>query len=375
MKSENFNIGVTARRVLVAPLDWGLGHATRCIPIIYALLEEGFEVIIAADGLIKILLKNEFPDVVFTELKGYNIRYSNTGLWLLLKLMLQFPKLLLSIYSEHRWLKKLIRKYKIDAVISDNRLGLYHTTIPCIYITHQLKIKTGNSFTAWLVQKIHYFFINKYAACWVPDNEFENDLAGDLSHPQKMPVVPVKYLGPLSRFKKITIEKKYDLMFILSGPEPQRTIFEKMVLEELKTFEGKTLLVRGLPYNEPNDEPVLNDEKKIAIIDHLSSGALNKAIQQSGIIISRSGYTTIMDLIKLQQKAILVPTPGQTEQEYLAAYLMQKKIFYSVLQNNFSLQQALQKATAFSFTNFRLPQYEYKTIVKEFATQVKQADN
>jgi len=365
MKFEKINIQEGGKRALVAPLDWGLGHATRCIPIIYNLRQQGFEVIVAADGPVKILLKKEIPDVVFTELKGYKIRYSSSGAWLMLSIFMQLPKLLWCIYKEHQWLKKIITVYKIDMVISDNRLGLYHTSIPCFYITHQLKIKTGNRFTEWLAQKIHYYFINKYTACWVPDNETTNDLAGELSHPKVLPHTPVKYLGPLSRFEKITVEKKYDLLVILSGPEPQRTIFEDLMIAALKTFAGTAMLVRGLPGSAENDDINSISNSRVTPVDHLSATALNQVIQQSKMIISRSGYTTIMDLVKLQQKAILVPTPGQTEQEYLAAYLMEKKIFYCVSQKDFSLEHALQQAAEFSFTDVVITPDSYAAIIRD----------
>jgi uncharacterized protein (TIGR00661 family) len=357
--------------VLIAPLDWGLGHATRCIPIIYALAELNFEVIIAADGPTKNLLQNEFKNVVFTQINGYNVEYSKSKSWLAIKLFLQFPKLLWVAFKEHFWLDKIIKQYKIDAVISDNRLGLYSSKVPCIYITHQLQIKTGNSFTELLAQKIHYFFINKYSTCWVPDTASENNLAGELSHPKKLPKTPLKYLGPLSRFEKIAVEKKYDLLILLSGPEPQRTIFENLLLQELKSYTGKVAMVKGLPKNSVEEEFVYDDENKITVANHLSATSLNKAIQQSEMVICRSGYTSIMDLIKLQQKAILVATPGQTEQEYLAAYLMERKIFLSVPQNNFSLTGALQKASGFYFTNTFIYPDDYKKIVQEFAQQLK----
>jgi uncharacterized protein (TIGR00661 family) len=371
MKFENINIGAKKKRVLVAPLDWGLGHATRCIPIIYALNEQNFEVIIAARGAVKNLLEKEFKNVVFTQIKGYNIKYSTSKFWLPLKLLLQFPKLLWVVFKEHFWLDKTIAEYKIDALISDNRLGLYSSKVPCIYITHQLQIKTGNSFTELLAQKIHYYFINKYTACWVPDTAAENNLAGELSHPKKLPKIPVEYLGPLSRFEKTTDEKKYDLLILLSGPEPQRTIFEKLLLQELKSYTGKVAMVKGLPKNSVEEEFVYDDENKITVANHLSATSLSKAIQQSEIVICRSGYTSIMDLIKLQQKAILVTTPGQTEQEYLAAYLMEKKIFLSIPQNNFSLAGALQKASGFTFTNAFIYPDDYKKTVQEFAKQLK----
>ena len=351
MKFENINIKNDRKRVLVAPLDWGLGHATRCIPIIYALIKLKFEVIIAADGYTRELLKKEFPNVVFTQLRGYNIRYSSHKIWFPVTLVVQFPKLLYCIYYERVWLKKIIAAHHISAVISDNRPGLYHSKIPCIYITHQLKIKTGNRFTEWLAQKAHYFFINKYKACWVPDNQSANNLAGELSHPKILPKIPVKYIGPLSRFEKITVEKKYDLLIILSGPEPQRTIFEELLMKELKGFSGTAFLVRGLPGNVEKEGLVFNGENKISIINHLSAGELSTVIQQSDMVISRSGYTTVMDLVKLHQKAILVPTPGQTEQEYLAENLMMKKMFFSIPQNSFSLNEALVASKSFPFIN------------------------
>ena len=211
IKVENFNIPEHKLRVLLAPLDWGLGHATRCIPIISALIQQNCIVIVAAEGQIKTLLYNEFPDVQFIELKGYRIQYSRYRLWMPVKLLLQLPKILYRIYAENRWLKKAIKENSISAVISDNRMGLFHKKIPCVYITHQLTIKTGNRFTENIAQKIHYHFINKFGACWVPDAKGNVNLAGVLSHPVLLPKTQVTYLGPLSRFEKKETESKYDL--------------------------------------------------------------------------------------------------------------------------------------------------------------------
>jgi uncharacterized protein (TIGR00661 family) len=370
MKFGKINIRTDKKTVLIAPLDWGLGHATRCIPIIYELLQLNCEVIIAAEGRIKKLLQKEFPGLIFIHFRGYNISYSKSGLLLPLKLTLQIPKIMWRIYTEQQQLKLLVKEYKIDAVISDNRLGLYHSNITSVYITHQLKIKTGNSITEWILQKIHYFFINRYTVCWVPDTNWDNNVAGELSHPKQLPKTAVKYLGLLSRFNKIEVEKKYNILAIISGPEPQRTIFEQLLMQELKTFSGSVALVRGLPENAENEGLAFDTESKITIANHLSADELNKTIQQADLVISRSGYTTIMDLIKLQQKAILIPTPGQTEQEYLAEYLMKKNIFFRILQRNFSLTKALQKVADFSFTKVCIKQDEYKEVIKEFAQQL-----
>ncbi|MGF2411193.1 MAG: glycosyltransferase, partial [Ferruginibacter sp.] len=198
-----------------------------------------------------------------------------------------------------------------------------------------------------------------------------NNIAGALSHPEILPAAPVKYIGPLSRFEKIPVEKKYDLLIILSGPEPQRTIFETLLIKELKTFNGTGLLVRGLPGNTETDALVFNDENKIPVYNHLTAAELNKAIQQADMVISRSGYTTVMDLVKLQQKAILVATPGQTEQEYVAEYLMKQNMFFSVAQKDFSLSEALQKSAGFYFTTLPVLQDQYKNVIKEFTQHLR----
>lgn len=360
MDAENFNKFGYKKRVLVAPLDWGLGHATRCIPIIQELILQNCEVIIAAAGPTKTLLQQEFPQNKFLHLKGYGVRYSHKKLWLPFTLLLQIPKLLNCIHYEHRWLGKAIKEYAINAVISDNRLGLYHPSVPCIYITHQLNIKTGNRLTQWFLQIIHYNYINKYSGCWVPDTKEDNNLAGALSQPRHMPRVTVQYLGPFSRFVKMNLEIRYDLTVILSGPEPQRSVLEKLVMESLRLFEGKCLLVRGLPDNSTMQQP---NNASVEIHDHLSALELNKAIQQSRLIISRSGYTTLMDLVCLQQRAALIPTPGQTEQEYLASHLDNKGIFPCLKQNEFSLQGILNKTSEFPFLFPGVNREAYKSVI------------
>jgi uncharacterized protein (TIGR00661 family) len=371
MNGENFNISQRRPRILVAPLEWGLGHATRCVPIINELLQLNCEVLIAAEKDAAALLKKEFPQLIFLPLRGYRMKYSRKEIWLPLKLLVQLPKIVYSIYNEHRWLKKIVKEHNIDAVLSDNRFGLYHASVPCIYITHQLTIETGNRLSKWLAQKLHYHFINRYTSCWVPDAAGTVNLAGKLSHPTKMPAVPVEYLGSLSRFEKIAAAKKYELLICLSGPEPQRTIFEELLLHELKEYTGKVLFIRGLPDSDVGKK---NETASIETVNHLSAAELNMAIEQAELVISRSGYTTIMDLVKLRQKAILVPTPGQKEQEYLAATLMQQKIFYCVEQESFSLATTLKEAAVFPFQYPGINDVAYKNIIGAFICSLSKND-
>ena len=312
-------------------------------------------------------IKKEFPGIVILRVNNYKIQYSRTGRSLWFKLLLQFPKVVHSVWAENTWLKKIINQYQVDAVFADNRFGFYSTRIPCIYITHQLQIKTGNLISDTIVRKIHYHFIKKYTFCWVPDFK-ENGLAGKLSHPAKIPS-NVVYVGPLSRFEKINnLPKVYSLLVALSGPEPQRSIFEKMILRQLQTFRKKVLLVRGLP---SEDQQLQGSVESIEIVNHLSAAQLNIAFQQSEIIISRSGYSTIMDLVKLGRNAILVPTPGQTEQEYLASYLMEQKYFYSVKQQNFSLETSIEQSASFPFITLPSPGENYKKMINDFVLTLK----
>ncbi len=363
-----FNISAPQKRVLIAPLDWGLGHATRCIPLIQSLAANGCEVLIAASGHIASLLQQEFPNMTVIPLKGYQISYTRRKFWLPLHLLGQLPQLIRTVYREHQWLKKTVQQYNIDAVISDNRLGLWHKNLPCVYITHQLAIQTGTRFFNWLAQKMHYWFINRYQACWVPDAAQTPNLAGILSHPKRLPQVPMHYLGPLSRMeKKEAPAVLYDLVLLLSGPEPQRSIFEKILLQQLITHPCKALLVRGLP---GNDGPMPPLPPHVTAVNHLPAAELGQALQQTEWVICRSGYTTVMDLVRLGKKAILVPTPGQTEQEYLGRYLQQQGLFYSVPQHLFNLPTDLENVKAYSPASVVLETDTYQKILAQWVQNI-----
>ncbi|MEO6868175.1 MAG: glycosyltransferase [Ginsengibacter sp.] len=367
MEYKISNQGVRFLRVLVAPLDWGLGHATRCIPIIKELIRLDCTVLIAGDGPIIDLLKKEFPSSVFLRCKGYKITYSRNKRWMMLKIFFQLPRILSAICREHYWLKKVINDHSIDAIISDNRLGMFAPKIPSIYITHQLFIRTGNPFTEKIAQKIHYYFIKKYKACWVPDNE-NTGLAGMLSHPEKRPG-NILFIGPLSRLNSAQLcDPVYDVLILLSGPEPQRTIFENQILAQLETFPGRALFARGLPFEKKHVEV---DNQSVKVLNHVSAEELNIVMAQSKLVIARCGYTTIMDLAALRKTAILVPTPGQTEQEYLAEYLMEKKYFLAVPQEEFSLTEFLKKNADFKYVPIDISFNEYKKTISQFVLSLK----
>jgi uncharacterized protein (TIGR00661 family) len=361
--SDKINI-----KILVAPLDWGLGHATRCIPIITQLLQLGCKVIIATEGAQEKLLKTEFPNLVFVRLRGYQIRYSANKRFFPLKIILQLPKIFRAIKMENRWLRAFIRQTPVDAVISDNRYGLYHAGVPCVFITHQLLIKAPFSVAEKLMQRLNYSLIEKFSKCWVPDYPGLVNLAGLLSHPAKFPAVKVEYLGGLSRLNKtIDCKKEFDLLVILSGPEPQRSLLEKKLTSELRSFEGTVLLVRGLPANNE----ITTSEKNIIVRNHLPARELEEAVCKSELVISRSGYTTVMDICKLQKKAVLIPTPGQTEQEYLAYHLEKQGWCIAMQQDDFSLPKLLERVKHFEYKLPQLDMDAYKDVVTQFVRDLK----
>lgn len=320
------------KRILVAPLNWGLGHATRCIPIINALIAQNYEPIIASDGIALKLLKKEFPNLEAITLPSYKVTYSKKAKHFKLKLLKDSPKMLKAIKAEKEQIKNLLKATQIDGIISDNRLGVYSKKVPSVFISHQLNVLSGS--TTWLSSKMHQHIIKKFDECWIPDLEDEPNLSGKLGHLEQ-PIIPMKYLGVVSRFNKLNIEKVYDLMVLLSGPEPQRSMLEEYLLEELINYNGKVLFVKGNVESKQN----IVIKNNITIINFMQTKELETAINQSDIILSRSGYTTVLDLAKLEKKAFFIPTPGQFEQEYLAERLDEKGIIPYCSQDKFTINQ------------------------------------
>lgn len=320
------------KRILVAPLNWGLGHATRCIPIIKALISNGFEPIIASDGEALALLEKEFPELLFNELPSYKIRYSKQKVFFKLKLLKNTPRILKAIKDEKKATENLLKSHGIIGIISDNRLGVYNKKIPSIIITHQLNVLSGH--TTWFSTLLHEEFIKHFDMCWVPDFECENNLSGLLSHGHKSET-PIKYIGPLSRFFKKEVDMVNKLLVILSGPEPQRTLLGEKLLEALKNYKEKIIFVNGLIEVSQTVQVVGN----ITLYNFMTSEELERTINESDVIISRSGYTTVMDLAKLGKKAFFIPTPGQYEQEYLAKRLSDLNIAPYCSQDDFTIEK------------------------------------
>ena len=334
--------------IFLSPLDWGLGHATRCIPLIRELQQQNITVIVGASSNIAHVIQSEFPEIKIIPFSGYDIKYSKNSRFFLFFILLQLPKILFAAWKENRQLKKIVVDYQINAIISDNRLGCYHKKIPSVFITHQLQILTGNQLLDKLAMKANYFFINRFTECWVPDVSGEKNLAGLLSHPKKLPKVPVKYIGNLSRLNLQNSPITIPLTILISGPEPQRTIFEELMVKQSEEFDMPVFIIRGLP---ESNKTLTTSNKNLQYRNHLAAAELSLILQQSEMIIARSGYSTVMDLLTLQKKGILIPTPGQTEQEYLAKKLSEERLFFSVSQHEFNFKKNLEAVASFQFQN------------------------
>ena len=311
----------------------------------------------------------EFPQLVYVHLTGYNLNYGKKRWGTIVRIILQTPKILIKINNENTWLNIFLKSQMVNLIISDNRFGFYAPGIPSVFITHQLYIKTGlGSLANRLVQWMNYRRIKKFSTCWVPDQQGERSLAGELSNPAKMPVIPTQYIGSLSRFNSCQSSvNNIDVLIILSGPEPQRTILEKLVLGELKLLPGKIVLVRGLPKESSN----IKEENNCTIYNHAPGSLLNQLICDSEFVVSRSGYTTVMDLMKLGKKSVLVPTPGQAEQEYLAKHLHKQQLAFTVPQTRFSLTKVLAEAKAFSYRQPALVMDDYKEVLRSMVEKIR----
>jgi hypothetical protein len=328
--------------------------------------------VLAADGAALALLQREFPHLETHTLPPYNIRYAKSGgLRLAFVLLFQLPNILKAIIAEFFWLKKFLRTNEIDIIISDNRFGLFNRQRKCIFLTHQIEIQTPFPFTTKCVNWVNHFFLNQFDAIWIPDFETSPNLSGQLSHGNfpKSILQKIRYITPLSRFSKNTnkkIEKPdFDLTVILSGIEPQRTILENKILSQLqenfKLF-NKILFIRGS--KSINKNILKNKCENIEFHDIATTRDLEGWLRASRVVLCRSGYSTIMDLAALGVRAVLVPTPGQTEQEYLAQHLANAQFFTFQQQDELNILKTLDEKTLLSgIPNWLAPNHEYLALI------------
>jgi UDP:flavonoid glycosyltransferase YjiC (YdhE family) len=348
-----------SRKVVIAPLDWGLGHATRIIPIIRYLIDSGRLVTVAATPAGIGVIRPEFPDLEYLTIPGYRMDYPRKGTLFLFHMIRRLPRIISSMLKEYLWLRKAQRLHRWDLIISDNRYGFRHPHVLSVFITHQINIRTEISSVAdRLVKKINLALIRRFNECWIPDEAAWPGLAGTLSHGGIPP--RARYIGPLSRLTPLSDLQRSGLLIMLSGPEPQRTLLESRILTALNNYAGTVTLVRGLPV--ATDLPSVRDGQ--IILNHLPAETLGRCMAGAALVICRAGYSSVMDLVCTGTPAVLIPTPGQTEQEYLARHLEAHGFFPYMDQADFTIDTALIRAETF---NFRPKMPDFQTYLRELS--------
>jgi spore coat polysaccharide biosynthesis predicted glycosyltransferase SpsG len=331
--------------ILICPLEWGLGHAARMIPLAGELNARGYSIIIGSGEEHLELFRKEFPGIKCILFTGFKTTYSRL-LPQYIHIMFKLPSLLYHSVKEHYVLKKIIRENDIDIVISDNRFGLWNRDIVSVYVTHMPRIPFPKLFRPLEFTGVlfHKAVIRKYSLCFIPDMPGKVNLSGRLSHDVHLPG-NVIYTGILSRFmqEKETIESKQNhekhVTIILSGPEPQRTMLRERLTELFRGHPGSYIFLEGKPLLTTQEKPVSGN---MLFYNHLPSNLMKHLVKESSSIICRSGYSTLMDLVALNCSALIIPTPGQTEQEYLASYLAGKGWFSTVAQREMNKETCLQ---------------------------------
>ncbi len=298
------------QNILYCCLYWGLGHATRSVPIIEELLAAGNKVTIASDGMALTYLKEEFPNLPIIHLPAYNISYPFQSF--VFNMVIQSSKIWYAIYKESKLVSSLQKKHKFDVIISDNRPGCFHNTALSIFVTHQLMPYHSKKWMAYFFYKLHNYYYKNFNSIWVPD-DLNSKLSGTLSN-YHFNRPKVAFIGIISRLKKDISKPKTLLTVVLSGPEPQRSHLENIVYKCLiKYYNGPICFIRG----SNNLNAAIVSTSSITIYNLMGKNELQDILNASKLVIARSGYTTLMDLYELGLEAIIIPTPGQTEQEYL----------------------------------------------------------
>ena len=389
---------MSKKNVLYAVLNWGLGHATRSIPIIKALIEEKtsngsnkYNITLVSTGRSLSLLKREFPTSDYIDLPDYDIKYSKKGSNLIFYLVYQIPSIIYNLFREKNKIEQIVKERNIDIIISENRYGAFSTIkrdVKNYFITHQLRFKLPKvlSFFEFLSEYFNRFFFRYYDKIFIMDNKDFPFFSGDLSHKGEIiKLDKLRYIGLFSDTKNkeiAEIEKDFnfisdrdintdidnlkkklndflfinnsiknkksehilDFLVLISGPEPQRTIFENQIMSQIENIQGKKIVILGLT----DEKDFIKEERgEVIVFNYLPREIISNLINLTNLVICRSGYSTVMELVSLNKKALMIPTPGQTEQEYLSDFYLEQNLFYSVRQDHFNLFHDVNKALGF----------------------------
>jgi uncharacterized protein (TIGR00661 family) len=326
---------VKYKKILFAVMGWGLGHVTRSIPLIDSLIQDN-EIILASNGNAISFLESNYPQSRVIQFPDYAVHYPRFKFLLIPSIIFQTPRIWYQIYREYKLTKKLVQDENIQMIISDCRYGVFDKRIPSFFITHQLRFQLTGIFKPLenLGEKLNRVMFKNFTKVLVMDNKNSITLSGALSHQLSDNSVNLQYIGPFSSVVPSESTQDIDVLVSISGPEIQRTLFENTIMKQIHSLPGKKIVVLGKPDKNTNAQKV----KDTTIYNHVTRAKMNDLMNRAKLVVCRSGYSTIMELAALQKKALLIPTPGQTEQEYLATHLSALGIFYTVSQHTLNLQ-------------------------------------
>lgn len=355
-------------KVLVAPLDWGLGHATRCVPVIKEFLRVGAEVHVGVCGNIAPFYKDAFPGLKQHRIPSYRIMYPKHGYQMPAWVLTELPRILKVVAVEHAIAESLVERENFDVVFSDNRFGFYSEHAKSIYMTHQLRIAFPG--VTRVLESVGLKFHQKQMAnfneVWVPDVPGYPGLGGRLSHLNAKNETgtffkdrKLRYVGPLSRFENMveSSQKKFKFLGVVSGAEPTRTNLELRLRKVFREIPGEHALLLG----KPGLNEIVKDGN-ITVYPHLSTEPFAELVKSSECFVSRPGYSTVMDQAALGANCLFVPTPGQTEQVYLGKLLKNAKYARSLEESRLTAENLLK---AFEGDPWRLPVSEHSNLLQQ----------
>ncbi|HEX2922427.1 MAG TPA: glycosyltransferase [Chloroflexota bacterium] len=334
-------------RVLFAVAAWGLGHATRDLVLIRALLDAGHEVTILSTERALQLLRGELGNRCgYIDVPDIPKPLSRRAFWFYVRMSLSLPLVFWTFRHEHQVVHRLVNRHRFDRIVSDTRYGVYHREIPSFHIVHSLRqiVPGRNRWLELMVERSQQQLLSGGHKLLIPDQK-ENGLAGELCHNlAAFQESRLEYIGILSSVRKRRLEPDIDYFISVSGAEPQRSIFEEMVLQQIHDLPGRVVVALGRP-----DLPLsVTDDGRISVHSFMTRLQQEEMMNRARLVVSRSGYTTLMELAELGKRALLVPTVGQSEQEYLGAYHERLGTMHMVTQPQLSLRRDAEAAAGYS---------------------------
>ncbi len=334
-------------KVLFAVAAWGLGHATRDLVLIRELLAAGHEVTILSTERALQLLRSELGSrCSYLELPDIPKPLSRKALFFYVKMSLSMPAVFWTFYREHQFVRQVARSQRFDRIVSDTRYGVFLREIPSYHIVHSLRqIVPGRPREIEImVELVQKRLLAGARRILIPDQR-ENGLAGDLCHNLNcFDGHNLEYIGILSSVKRRPVQPDLDYFVTVSGAEPQRSIFEKMVLQQAYDLPGRVVIALGKP-----DVPLsVTSDGRVDVYSYMGRGQQEEMMNRARLVVSRSGYTTMMELAELGKQALLIPTVGQSEQEYLGAYHEKLGTMHTVTQPHLSLVRDVEAASSYS---------------------------